>query len=326
MLDVEVKIKLSEVVGKSGTWFPCLYAVDSSKEEDSYKEITKLEDLTDYDEGDDIYKAVAKILMQDNKPNKIGILVQKEFSTESLASYLGKGWRQLVLVGTHTNTATIAQFIETTDKMLFVGNTDTSALATLYNSVKGYDRTFIVHHTDATAVCAVVGATAGLDAGSFTYKNIKVKGITPLDWTATELEGIHAKGAITIVEKAGDVVTSEGIVASGKYADIVDSIDYVTQNIAYKTQKVFNNSDKIPYSNNGISQLEIATVEALKDAYNNGIIADTDDGEPAYETSFALRSETTENDRATRTYPYGQFSFVLAGAIHKVKVNGTVTY
>ena len=71
--------------------------------------------------------------------------------------------------------------------------------------------------------------------------------------------------------------------------------------------------------------LETATISALTDAYNNGMIADNDDGTPAYSTKFALRSETTETDRAERDYPYGTFTFALAGAIHTVVVNGTIT-
>lgn len=332
-LDVSVNIKLSEVLGKSGNWFPCLYVIDSELEADKYDEYKSLAQLVDtesdkttYASDTDVYKHASALFEQNDRPEKIAVLAQKSFSASTMESYLGKGWRQLILVGTHSDKVKVAEYIETTDKMVFVGIADDSELTTFYNSVKTYDRTVIVYHTDATAVSAVVGATAGLSAGSFTYKNMIIKGIEALEWSAEDLEGIHNKGAITIVEKCGDIVTSEGIVASGKYADIVDSIDYVIQNVSYNTQKTFNNNKKIPYTNNGISLLEIATHEALKDAYNNGLIADKEDGTPDYEVSFALRSETTEADRASRVYPYGTFSFALAGGIHKVIVNGTVSY
>lgn len=335
-LDVSVNIKLSEVLGKSGTWFPCLYIVNSELEADTYDEYKSLAQIADtenskttYGADTDVYKHATALFGQNNKPEKIAVLAQKDFSASTLETYLGKGWRQLVLVGTHEKKVDIAEYIETTDKMVFVGITDETELSTFYDSVKSFDRTFVVYHTDETAVSAVVGATAGLSAGSFTYKNMIIKGIDALDWSADDLDGeqgIHKKGAITIVEKSGDIVTSEGIVASGKYADIVDSIDYVIQNISYNTQKTFNNNNKIPYTNNGISLLEIATNEALKDAYNNGIIADKEDGTPDYTVTFAMRSQTTEADRASRVYPYGNFSFALAGAIHRTVVNGVVSY
>ena len=333
-LDVTVNIKVAEIVGKAGTWFPCLYTVSAELEEDAYDEYTKLSDLADaeyqgttYGTDTDVYKAAAKLFAQEGKPNKIAVLAQSAFSADTMADYLVKGWRQFILVGTHTNIANIAKYFEeNTDKMLFVGQDDTGELSTLYTSVKDYDRTFIVYHaTDPYAVAAVVGATAGLAVGSFTYKNIRIADVEPMDLSATAIDNIHKSGAITIVEKVGDVVTSEGIVASGEFADIVDAKDYIVQNISYNTQKVLNINNKVPYTNQGISMLETATISALTDAYNNGMIADNDDGTPAYSTKFALRSETTETDRAERDYPYGTFTFALAGAIHTVVVNGTIT-
>lgn len=334
MLDVTVNIKLSELIGKVGSWYPCLYIVDSALEADTYDEYSKLSELantksgkTVYGDKTDVYAAASKLFAQDNAPNKIAVLAQNAFNAATMDEYAGKGWRQLVLVGAHENQNKIAEYVEgTKNLMLFVCVQSMDAMNTLYAEVNEYDRTFVVYHTtDANAHAAVVGATAGLAAGSFTYKNMKIKGVVAEEVSVSELEAIHNSGAVTIVEKVGDVVTSEGKVASGEYADNVDSRDYVIQNITYKTQKVFNNNNKVPYTNQGIAMLETATIEALKDAYNNGMIADNDNGTPAYSTSFALRSETTETDRATRHYPYGTFEFALAGAIHTAVINGTVT-
>lgn len=333
-LDVTVNIKLAEVVGNAGTWFPCLYIIKSDLEADTYDEYTKLSDLTNEENGktvygadSEVYAAASKLFAQENAPKKIAVLAQSAFSTATMDAHATKGWRQLVLIGTHENVATIAEWVEGTEKlMLFTLANAKTALTTLYNSVKEYERTFIVYHTtDAYAHAAVVGATSGLEAGSFTYKNMKIKGVAAEALSATELESIHNAGGVAIVEKVGDVVTSEGKVANGQYADIVDSKDFIIQNISYKTQKVFNNNKKVPYTNQGIAMLETATMEALKAGYNNGMIADNEDGTPAYKTSFALRSETTETDRSTRHYPYGIFEFALAGAIHTCVVHGTVT-
>lgn len=327
-LDVTVNIKLAEVIGKAGTWFPCLYIVNSELEEDSYKEYSKLSELvTDYKADSEVYAAASKLFAQDNAPYKVAVLAQPAFDVATMATHATQGWRQLVLVGTHNDVAEIAEYVESTSNlMLFAGVQSMDALGTLFTAVGQYDRTFIVYHTtDVNAAAAVVGATSGLKAGSFTYKNMKIKGVAAEELSATELDAIHAKGAVAIVEKIGDIVTSEGKVASGEYADNIDSKDFVVQNITYKTQKVFNNNDKIPYTNQGIAMLETATIEALKEAYNNGIIANNEDGTPAYSASFALRSDTNESDRAARHYPYGKFHFALAGAIHNAVIGGTVS-
>ena len=330
-LDVTVKIQLSKPVGATGTWYPCLYVVDSDATSDKYDEYNSLDSMvTDYAATTDAYKAASLIFSQNNAPNKVAVLKQSAFSSSTFGEYLTKGWRQLVLVGTHTDIAAIATYIETTDKMLFVTMDDKADFSTTSESqtTKKFtnDRTVIVYHdSEANAAAAVVGATAGLKAGSFTYKNIIIKGVQPVDISETDLETIHSLGAITILEKAGDVVTSEGKVTNGEYIDIIDSKDYIIQNIAYKTQKILNNNKKVPYTDAGIGLLETATLEALVDGYNNGMIADNEDGTPAYSVTFALRSQTTENDRSTRNYPYGRFAFELAGAIHTAEINGEVT-
>jgi hypothetical protein len=323
-LDVIVKISLSKPVGNLGPWYPLIYVIDSTAETDTYGEYSGLDELAEagYAESTDAYKAANLMLMQDEngRPGKFAVLKQKTFSVETFGKYKSKGWRQLVLAGANADFANIAAYIETTDKMLFVSTNETTTTA------GKLDRTFVVYHDKETNIAAaVVGATAGYEAGSFTYKNIILKGVEPVEMTDTEIENLHKAGVITILEKAGDIVTSEGIVSSGEYADIIDSKDYIIQNIAYGTQKVFNTNKKVAYTDAGIGLLEGATISVLKKAFNNDMIATDEDGIALYSTQFALRSQTTEEDRASRKYPYGKFSFELAGAIHTATVNGEIT-
>ncbi len=323
-LDVKVEISLAKPVGKVGTWFPMLYVVG---EAELYGEYSNLDEVSAvYNEETDAYKAANLMFMQDNAPEKIAILTGGESITDVLPKYLNKGWRQLIVLGDF-NTS-VSTYIETTDKMYFTHFATQSELEAAYKTISEFDRTVCVLYTGedvAYPEAAVVGAATGLSAGSFTYKNMIIKGVPALDMADADIEAVHKNGGITILEKAGDIVTSEGIVASGEYADVIDSKDFVIQNIAYKTQKVFNNNKKVPYTNSGIAMLEAATLEALVEGFNNGMIAENDDGSGAYSTKFALRSATTESDRATRNYPYGQFEFALAGAIHTAKITGEIT-
>ena len=206
--------------------------------------------------------------------------------------------------------------------MLFVKVSDTSSL----EAVGKMDRTLgIVYAGEEEGVeGALVGATAGYTAGSFTYKNIILKGIEPELLTDSQIEAIHKIGGICIVQKAGDVVTSEGTVLSGEYADIIDSKDYVIRNIPYKSQKLLNNSKKLAFDNTGISQLEGVVTNAMREAFLSGIIAQDDEGQPMYSTNFATRADIPAADRAARNYKGGKFSFSLAGAIHYATINGTI--
>jgi hypothetical protein len=325
-LDVKVSINLTQPAGKAGSWYPLIYVPKTDGEEDKYAEYTRLADIAkDYEVTTDAYKVANLIFMQDNAPDKIAICRGDETVMTGLASYMKKNWRQLIVLAEFDET--VATAIEATDKMYFTHFANQTALSTASAKIKDYDRTVAVvySNTDVTyPEAAVVGATAGMNAGSFTYKNIILKSVAACDLNAAEIEAIHALGGITIVEKAGDTVTSEGISVGGEYIDVIDSKDYIIQNISYKVQKVFNNNAKVPYTNAGIAMLEAATLEALVDGHNNGMIADNDDGTPAYTVSFALRSGTTESDRAARNYPYGQFAFELAGAVHTAEIVGEI--
>jgi hypothetical protein len=178
----------------------------------------------------------------------------------------------------------------------------------------------------AEPICSsLVGETATKDVGSYTYKNIQLKHVNSIENIKnSQLTAIHDAGAFCCVGKSGYIVSSEGKTASGEYIDIIDARDWIVMNMQYQLQQALIINDKVPYTNNGIALLESYCLNVLKKAYSRGMIAENDDGTPAYTVNFAKRSETEASDRKARKYVEGKFSFDLAGAIHTVTVNGTI--
>lgn len=331
-LDVKVKIELSKTTGSTGFGCPLLLEAGATTAV-GYTECYGLDDVVTagFAQTTDMYKAAEMLFAQTNRPAKIAICAAEGTAVEALPTLVSKDWRQLVIVGGEsTGIVAIADYIETTTNKMFFVSVTKSDLATLKTSLtsKKYNRTIILVNDTVYADAALVGETAGRAAGSFTYKFKTLKGVTPDDLTVAEIEALHTAGAFGYVTKAGDDVTTEGIVCGGdkKYIDIVDSIDYVIQNIEYRVQKTFHNNAKVTYDDRGIALLEAAVTSALQDAGVNGIIAVNADGTYDYSVTFAARSATTEADRASRTYKYGSFRFALAGAIHECEVYGEVIY
>jgi hypothetical protein len=327
--DVKVTINLLKPVGTMGFGYPLILAPNHASEV-AYKECASLEEVVKagFAETTSVYKAAYLMFLQNNCPKKIAVCATTKSAVEALPALIGKEWRQLIVVGeTDDKWATaIPAYIETTDKLYFATQGTLPESATY----KDYERTVAFVSTQDSeykliAAAALVGATAGYVAGAITYKNIILKGIPAEVMTAVELETLHKNGAITAVEKAGDLVTSEGITGSGEYIDLVDSKDWIVQQIEYQTQKTLNKMEKVPYDNTGIAILESIALNVLKTAYNNGMIADNEDGTPAYALDYALRSESSDSDVATRKYVGGKFSFVLKGAIHNVEINGEIS-
>lgn len=333
--DVKVKIDLVKPVTSTGFGVPLILAdgIGDGATETPYTECASFAEVnTLWGSASDAnikagLKAAELLFMQDNAPAKIAICATKETAAEWVADVdnQSKNWRQLIATGTKASgVSALSTAIEATDdKIYFAGlAVDDST------KVENADRTYPFYVTDenyANPEAALVGATAGLEAGSFTYKNIILKGIKPQSLKSTEVDAIHAKNGNTFVTKAGDNVTSEGKVASGEYLDIIDSQDFVIQQITYRVQKLLNTVKKLPYDNKGIAQLENVVQSVLLECANMGIIAyDDEAGNYLYSTNFALRDDCTDVDRASRKYIGGSFTFQLAGAIHNVEVTGEI--
>ena len=331
--DVKVNIDLTKPVGKLGFGVP-LILVENAKKAVAYTEVSTIAEIVTagFAATTDVYKTALLMFGQDNAPKRIAICAVTTAATAALGAeeLPSKSWRQLIVIsesGTASAVADIAAAVEALEGKLYFANLDTDDTTEI--TVSGLRRT-VLFYCDATEeypvpVAALVGATAGREAGSFTYKNLVLKSIAAQDLLDSQIDAIHAKGGITFVTKAGDNVTSEGKVAGGEFIDIVDSEDYIVQQLAYKTQKVLNNAAKVPYDNNGIAMLESVAADVLHGAYNNGMIGNNADGTPAYTVSYALREDTTEAERTSRKYLGGTFSFVLAGAVHTVEITGTIT-
>ena len=329
---IKVKIDLTKPVGNVGFGIP-LIMLENASEAVPYTLVSGVTEVVNagFTETTDVYKAAQLMFAQKDAPKYIAVCAVDKTADAALADVVlvSKGWRHLVVVNegdTVTDVAKVAAAVEALEgKMYFEGlDVDDSTVLT----TKGLRRT-VLFYCNATEdvpvpVAALVGAIAGKTVGSFTVKNLMLNGIAAQDLTAAQVETIHEKGGITFIAQAGDNVTSEGKVAGGEYIDVIDSEDYIVQQVTYHVQKLMNKVDKIPYTNNGISMLENAVVYVMRSAYNNGMIAETADGAPDYTVKFALREETAESERAARKYLGGSFKFTLAGAIHDVEIVGEI--
>ena len=319
--DVSVDISTFVPTGSPGFGHPLILASKATAAV-PYTECRQPEDViaAGFNNETDVYKAANLIFMQDDRPEKIAVCAVTGSAVEGLGELKARPWRQLLVVlGDDDSTpADVSAHIETTDNRVAFftfESAETIAVAPGANRSVAF-----VYPGNKLAAAAVIGASAGIPAGGLTYKNLILKGLDPVQ--NADVDAIHTAGGFTLLEKAGDIVTSEGKTPGGEFIDIVDSRDYLISEMVYRTQRVLNLNRKIPYTNSGIAQLEGVAVDVLRGAYVNGMIADSESGGPAYTVDYAPRSQTTTEDRAARKYVGGRFSFELAGAIHTVAISG----
>ncbi|MCD8091033.1 MAG: DUF3383 domain-containing protein [Clostridiales bacterium] len=351
--DVTVNISVEDVVNPAAFGGILLFTDTSEIEYTdvySYDEAKELLKTTENDNKNRMLELVQTAFSQENPPEKLTLL---GCDIDDLENYMSGEWRYIIYIATGDDRVNsrvdyfikLAQYIESSEYMkvcIFDLSTADEALTLAYSDWVSYFETFSALERTAAFVgiqvfdsegneiansigTALMAETGGKDVGSFTYKNQVLKGVYP-DESATkaQVEEYHSYNVNVFLTKAGYNVTSEGVLANGEYIDILDAKDWLITQIKYQVQQALIINDKVPYTNSGISLLESVVVNVLQNAYNNGLIAEDDNGDAGYTVNFAKRSETDASDRELRQYVEGKFSFDLAGAIHTVTINGTI--
>ena len=344
-LDVQVTIDLNAAPKAAGFGYPLIVAkVSEAESVVDYTELSSLAELAALlnatgDEPDathvKVLAAATLMLMQDHAPAKFEVCISTAKCDETITANAKEGWRQVIAVtagatGDSTVSEVAAAVNALSGKLFFTDCAPTDDLTACGKRTIGFAYPArVVDEPDVPAVpvAALVGATAGRDPGSFTYKNLILYGLTGREGvTGISDSNLNSHHIITVVTKEGSCVTTDGCTVTGDFIDLIDSEDYLTQQIAYRTQQVLNSNDKIPYDNGGIAILENVALEVLQSCYMMGMIATNEDGEADYSVNYGLRSESTASERAARNYPYGRFTATLSGAVHNVAVVGTVEF
>ncbi len=208
--------------------------------------------------------------------------------------------------------------------------TDTGYL--LYNN--NYYRTFWSYHKDAATDypdCAVFARCFAILPGGETWALKKLAGVTADGLTETQYNAITKKNGNTFERFRNISVTQNGKVAAGEWIDVIRFRDWLQEEITVNVVNALINSDKVPYTDEGIAVIEAQIRQALELGTRRGGIApieyDADGNENyGYTISVPLSSEISANQKASRILQDVTFTARLAGAIHVVEIKGSLTY
>ncbi len=224
----------------------------------------------------------------------------------------------------------MAAKIETLVKMYFPTTFDADVLTAVTSDVgstlqaSGYVRTALQWHE--TPLFSDLGAAWGgkllpSDPGSVTWKFKSLAGPAYSLLTPSELAELKGKGVNNYIRKAGNSMMQEGVTSGGEYIDITRGIDFIQARLQENIFGRMINLPKIPFTDPGIAIIEAEVRGVMDLGISKGIFA----ADPAPTVSVPLAVDVDTNDKANRLLPDVNFTAVLAGAIHFVEVNGTVT-
>lgn len=198
----------------------------------------------------------------------------------------------------------------------------TDIAATLHG--QSLARTAVMYHQGdgSNAAAAWAGKVLPLSPGSETWKFKTLAGVTPTKLTDTHLTNLRAKFCnfyYTVVP--GLSITAEGWVASSEWIDTTRGEDAFNADAGVRIINALAVAKKVPYEDEGAVIIEgelRASLQAFEDV---GFFRRN----PKYTVTAPKVADQSSTNRQQRYFPNLNFTAQLAGAIHKVGVNGTVT-
>lgn len=329
--DVEVKIDVLHPNAVVGLGVPLIVAKGTAV---SYKEYKSLETLVvDYGKETTVYKAAETEFKQKNKAAYVAVATYVgttptagESLLEVFEKYYGKTWHFAIFPdATPTEILPASQLVEEKEFKFIVLQSSTKADFTPFVKLA---RTLKYFHAKADTEflnAAIIGDVANLPVGQSTWKFRKnLFGITPNDdLTGAEVDALHEMGVNTYLTKVGVPQTSEGLAAPGEFIDFYHGQDFVKSDAETRLQKLLVENDKIPANDEGVSMIGSTFTSTLEVAGQQGIIEKGDSGY-LYTIETDKFEDGAEEDRLKRVYAGVRFSYSPQGAIHKIRVNGSV--
>lgn len=328
--DVNVVIDVLHPASIIGLGRPLILVGDT---EVSYKEYKTLEALAaDFDSSTAAYKLAETILAQSNKPEVVCVATYvKETPAvgqtlgDVIEQYYDKSWHFALLAeSTAADRLALSNKVELHDFKFAVVQVETVEEIVAF---KNNNYTIVYYHTNEGERLdgAVVGEAANLTVGSITWKfRHDLKGVTPIDISAPELDAIHEAGANAYVLKAGVPQTSEGLVATGEYIDFYHGRDWIKANMESELQSMLTNNDKVPANGKGVSLVGAVATNVLSIAGKQGIIDINDEDQYAFHVYTEPFDAGTSEEKSKRVYSGLTFDYKAQGAIHKINVKGSV--
>jgi hypothetical protein len=224
--------------------------------------------------------------------------------------------------------ASAAQWAEA-ERVLYMADSSDSAIPAAGSSdiastlaAAAYSRTAVWYHPNQAEFLggAVAGAMLPKLPGPATFANKGLAGVTMQAYDSNARQYLHEKNANFYVGIKGLGFTRDGQAASGRYLDVMAAIDWFDVQLEDRIIILMRNNDVVPYTTNGIELVRSQIHGQILDGISLGLI---DGSQPFSATAPAI--ETIDpNLKAGRILPDMRYTYRLSGAIHKVRVVGTV--
>lgn len=178
---------------------------------------------------------------------------------------------------------------------------------------------------------AAVADCLAYASGSETWAFKSLASVYPATLNSSDMKALKESNINFYTTYAGKNITINGKVKAGEWIDVIRFRDWLQNDMQMRILNLLLMNSKIPYTNSGIGLVENQMIASLKAGVEAGGIApdeyDTDGALiPGYTVTVPNSASLTAAQKASRELTGCQFKARIAGAIHAVEVNGSLTY
>lgn len=275
----------------------------------------------------------------------MAIVASAESITDALAAVSNGpfNWYGLVITSRDaTDVKSAAAWAETNEKLFGTASADPNIIDSGSSSdiasdlmANQYFRTFGFYSANAAIQypeAAIMSSMFTYYPGQETWSLKKLAGIIYDELSEGEAITAHSKNFSTFELFRNFAVTQGGKVAAGEWIDVIRLRDQLVESIRVSVVSAMINADgKVPYTDDGIQIIGNAMRAPLDLNVRRGGIApeELDENDrliPSYTISLPRSSQVPFNDKANRVLNDVKFTARLAGAIHVVNINGSLSY
>lgn len=228
-----------------------------------------------------------------------------------------------LLQAAYTEAKTKISLFQSSDSAVLDGASTTDTAYAL--KAAAYNRTGVVFHSKIGGTeWLAAGWMAGRlsqDPGAETWAFKSVPGVTFDKLKTAQKTAADGKNCSVYVKSHTVPITWEGKAASGRFLDSTRGIDWQSSTIDFDIFTKFFQTPRVPFDSKGLSSIGLVIEGSLQKGQIAGVVSD----EPAPIVIAPALADTTVSDRALRIGRGYQYSYRLSGALHSVRVKGTIT-
>ena len=208
-------------------------------------------------------------------------------------------------------------------RKFYFGQTDNLSLA-----VKNRRCALIYPDTenlDEEADAAYLGNVGPFYPQSVTWKFKVPQGITMPAITSAQREALEEANVNFLTEEYKKQYVKNGVCCDGEFIDNQLGADYIASYMREELYSVLLENAKVPYTDAGFALVAGAVFATLNRATDLGIIArDPESDAGVFSVVVPKRADATDEEARARQMPDITWEALLEGAVHRVKVVGTL--